>query len=308
MSRRPVPVILSLIVLLAPAANVFAGGPQAAAALDALPSPAPSSLLGVLDAEPSAWRTVSLEVFRWDRFPDIVIVDSASFAVQDRLFTRMAYYLEKRGYRGRLLSNSELVGRHGWNAHDYGAAGLAGFFTAAADCSFPLNPEEIALRRLSLQEGIVVTSRAGYAPGRGGILGISRSSSRVERELLLTHESFHGVFFSSAAYREFCQALWDSLSPGLRSFYERFLGSLGYDISAPTLVVNEFQAYLMQQPLAYAEFYFQRFVAALQSPGSPPVTPWQLLGNAERLDAFTREAFGFGAGGPLLASLGSESR
>jgi hypothetical protein len=262
-----------------------------------------------MDAEPSAWRFAEAEVYRWNLFPDIVIVDSASFAVQDRLFTRLAYYLEKRGFRGRLLSNAQLAGRHGWNAHDYGAAGLADFFSAAAASSFPLNPEEVAVRQLSLQEGIIVASRAGYVPGRGGILGISRSSSRVERELLLTHESFHGVFFSSAEYREFCQALWDSLSPKLRAFYETFLDSLGYDISAPTLVVNEFQAYLMQQPLSYAESYFGRFIALQEGRGSAPAAaPWQLLSNAESLDAFLRGRFGFGAGGPLLASLGSESR
>jgi hypothetical protein len=117
------------------------------------------------------------------------------------------------------------------------------------------------------------------------------------------------VFFSSAEYQEFCQALWDSLSPELKSFYETFLDSLGYDISAPTLVVNEFQAYLMQQPLSYAETYFRRFLTLQAREGSAaPVSPWQLLKNAESLDAFLRARFGFGAGGPLLASLGSESR
>ena len=150
---------------------------------------------------------------------------------------------------------------------------------------------------------------ADTCPERGGILGISRSSSHIERELLLAHESFHGVFFSSAEYRSYCQKLWDSLPPELTSFYETFLDSLGYDTSAPTLVVNEFQAYLMQQPLAYAEAYFERFLRLQKHEDyAPPVGPGQFLKNAQGLDAFTRSRFGFGAGGVLLERLGSESQ
>jgi len=310
MLRRPVRAFPALIALLVPALGA-AAVPASAARLDNLPPPLTANLHRMLSAPPSAWRSPSAEVYRWDLFPDVLVVDSASFAVQDRMFTRLAYFLEKRGFRGRLLGNAALAGRHGWNAHDYGAAGLADFFNAAAAVSFPLNPEEIALRRLALREGILVTARGAYAAGRGAILGISRSSSHVERELLLTHESFHGVFFSSAAYREFCQALWDSLPPELASFYERFLDSLGYDITAPTLVVNEFQAYLMQQPLRYAESYFGRFLRLTEGaagPGSAPVQPWQLLRNAEVLDGYCRARFGFGAGGQLLESLGSQSQ
>ncbi len=307
MVRRTLLLCLLQTVLLS---GVHAFGASADVALADVASalladPAPADLRQVIDAEPPAGTMPAVEVYRWERFPDVLIVDSASFAVQDRLFTRLAYYLEKRGFRGRLLSNAVLVGRHGWNAHDYDGAGLSDFFSAAAARSFPLNPEEIALRELALRQAIIVPSREGYGPGRGAILGICRASSRVERELLLTHESFHGVFFTSAEYRQFCQGLWDSLSPELRSFYERFLDSLGYDTDAPTLVVNELQAYLMQQPLAYAPGYFDRFLALEEGRGSPPVAPWELLANAQSLDAFARERFGFGAGGPLLASLGA---
>ncbi len=297
MSRRPVAATLALIALLLPVSAAFAVGPAVADVLDALPMPVPADLPRVLDAPRSAWRSSSVEVYRWDRFPDILIVDCASFAVQDRMFTRLAYFLEKRGYRGRLLVNSQLAGRHGWNAHDYGAAGLAAFFTAAQASSFPLNPEEMAVRRLSLDVGIIRASRDGYVAGRGGLLGISRSSSRIERELLLTHESFHGIFFSSAEYREFCQELWDSLPPELKSFYETFLDSLGYDISTPTLVVNEFQAYLMQQPLSYAASYFKRFLAWFQVPGGEnAVDADSLTATARELDSYLQAAFGLRAG------------
>ena len=303
MVQGPVRVLHFMLLLAACGGGAAAAAPaDVASAL--LVHPTAADLPRVIDGATAGGARPAVQVYRWDRFPDVLIVDSASFAVQDRLFTRLAYFLEKRGYRGRLLSNAVLAGRHGWNAHDYGAAGLADFFTAARAASFPLNPEEIAVRQLSVREGIIAAGRAGYVPGRGAVLGISRSSSRIERELLLTHEAFHGVFFSSAEYRSFCQDLWDSLSPELRSFYEGFLDSLGYDTGAPTLVVNEFQAYLMQQPLSYAAGYFQRFLELRESRGRP-VEPWQLLQNAQSLDAFLRDHFGFGAGGPLLSTLGS---
>ncbi|MGO9310534.1 MAG: hypothetical protein ACLQDL_16125 [Spirochaetia bacterium] len=294
--------MISLIFLIAPLLSA------PAAPLDILPSPLTASLEQVLDAHPAAWREASLEVYRWDLFPDILIVDTARFAVQDRMFTRLAYFLEKRGWRGKLLGNAVLAGRHGWNAHDYGPEGLAVFFSTAAGIDFPLNPEEVALRQLALSQGIILRGRGRFAPGAGGVLSISRSSSAIERRLLLAHESFHGVFFSSAEYRSFCLQLWDSLPRAEKSFYTSFLDSLGYDTAAPTLVVNEFQAYLMQQPLKYAASYFERFTQLWAEVGSPlGVEPSQLVENARALDAFLRPRFGFGAGGPLLAGLGADT-
>ncbi len=242
-------------------------------------------------------------------FPDVIILDTASFAVQDRTFSRIAYFLEKRGFRGRLLRNTELAGRHGWNAHDYGSDGLASFFNAAEDVRFPLNAEEVALRALAVDQGILSVFGGRFQPGRGGILGLSRSSTLIERRYLLTHESFHGVFFSSKEYRDFCFQLWDSLEPGERQFYRSFLDFLGYDSSDEFLVVNEFQAYLMQQPLEYAAAYFARFVKLFSQNGSQAtMEPDRLLSNARSLDAFLQNRFGISAGGTLhAAAAGSET-
>lgn len=240
-------------------------------------------------------------------FPDIIILDTIDFAVQDRMFTRIAYFLEKRGFRGRLLSNTQLAGRHGWNAHDYGPDGLASFFNAAEDARFPLNTEEVALRTLAMEQGILSRFGGHFQPGRGGILGLSRSSTPIERRYLLTHESFHGIFFSSQEYRDFCFRLWDSLTPGERDFYTSFLDSLGYDSADGFLAVNEFQAYLMQQPLDYAAAYFKRFIKLLSKNGSRgTMDPARLLASARLLDAFLQSRFGINAGGILRAGSGTE--
>ncbi len=240
-------------------------------------------------------------------FPDIIVLDTISFATQDRMFTRLAYFLEKRGFRGRLLRNTQLAGRHGWNAHDYGPAGLASFFNAAADAQFPLNAEEVALRTLALEQGILSRFGGRFQPGRGGVLALSRSSSPIERRYLLTHESFHGIFFSSQEYRDFCFQLWDSLTPGERDFYRSFLDSLGYDGTDDLLAVNEFQAYLMQQPLAYAADFFGRFTKQLARNGSHgSIDPARLLASARSLDAFLQDRFGISAGGTLRMGSGTE--
>ena len=270
--------------------------------------PLRASLDQILTTAPSQWRSPSQETFRWDVFPDIVILDTIDFAAQDRTFTRIAYFLEKRGFRGRLLRNTQLAGRHGWNAHDYGPDGLASFFNAAEDIQFPLNAEEVALRTLAIDQGILSLYGGHFQPGRGGILGLSRSSTLIERRYLLTHESFHGIFFSSREYRDFCFQLWDSLTPGEREFYRSFLDFLGYDSADESLAVNEFQAYLMQQPLEYAPAYFERFTKLLSQNGARgTIDPARLLASARSLGAFLQDRFGLSAGGTVHVGAGTET-
>ena len=251
----------------------------------------------MVKAPVSTWRSPQLEVYRWDRFPDILVIDSASFRIQDRMFTRLAYFLEKKGFRGKLMTNAQLTGRHGWNAHDYGPDGLASFYNTASDQGFPLNREEMALEALALQENILRADAARLLPGQGGVLAFSRSSSDIERRYLLTHESFHGIFFSSSAYRDFVFNLWDSLPENERRFYTSFLDSLGYDGEDRFLAVNEFQAYLMQQPLQYAASYFKRFLARFDEAGAGSgVDADRLEATARELDTFLQSTFGLRAG------------
>jgi hypothetical protein len=136
--------------------------------------PITAALNRVLRTPTAAWRSPLLEVFRWDLLPEIIVIDTVDFHLQGRTFTRLAYFLEKKGFRGRLMTNAQLAGRHGWNAHDYGPDGLASFFNAAREKTFMLNPEEKALESLALREGILVPDGAYVAPGRGGA-GFSRS-------------------------------------------------------------------------------------------------------------------------------------
>ena len=297
--RFLLPVLMMMMLI---PAETRADNRTSLASLEALRSPLPASLAQVLRTPATAWRSPLLEVFRWDLFPDILVVDTISLALQDRIFTRLAYFVEKKGFRGKLLTNAQLAGRHGWNAHDYGPDALAAFYNTASDWWFPLNPEEYAMEELALREGILVHDGEHVAPGMGGVLSLTRSSSDIERRYLLTHESFHGIFFSSPEYRQFCFGVWDSLPPSERGFYRSFLASLGYDSDQRFLAVNEFQAYLMQQPLEYAASFFERFLSRFEEPGAQvPVEATSLVATAKELNGFLRLHFGVRAGRTVRA-------
>ncbi len=88
-------------------------------------SPATVPLRTVLGSSPARWEDPSYGLFRWDRFPSILVMDTRDFAFQDRMFSRLAFFLEKRGFRGRLLSDAELP------------AGMAGMPMTTARRSWP---------------------------------------------------------------------------------------------------------------------------------------------------------------------------
>ena len=245
----------------------------------------------------------SFNLYRWDRFPKVIIFDFQAFSYQDRMFARLAYFLEKQGHRGVFLSDKELKDKHGWNAHDYGPKGLASFFSKAASSGFALDDEELLLRSILLREGIIEAKAPGYIPGEGAALSISRASSYYERVLLLAHESYHGIFFCSAEYRTLCHDVWESAPDGERVFIRSLLSRMSYDISDRELLVNEFQAYLLQQPRSYAPAYFRRAAKLLADEEGMPdietIIP-SLLESEKKLETYLRVHFSIGAGGEML--------
>jgi hypothetical protein len=209
------------------------------------PIPADPGL--ILTWDQSAWRRPDFEVFSWDRFPKVLIFDTSSYEVQDGLFNRLAFFVEKAGHAGTIEAPRALSGIHGYNAHDYKADDLARFFSAAKDKEIPLTPEEGQLLNQLEANGIVTQSGSAFAAGDGSVIAISRSSSPLLRDLLLTHECFHGAFFSVPAFRDATEHEWGSLSEVEKEVWVRFLASRGYNTTDHYLLVNEFQSYLLQQ-------------------------------------------------------------
>jgi hypothetical protein len=307
------PVFLALVVFSFPTVAQQPSGQVSLPDIDEVPAPASASLSSIEDQGGPLPGGEAFSLYRWDRFPAVLIFDLADFPAQNRMFSRLAFYLEKSGYRGRLLSDSQLAGRHGWNAHDYGPAGLASFFNAAETARFPLDAEELLLRAIALREGIIVagdTAQGGgtFVPGAGAVLSISRSSSKYERILLLAHESYHGIYFCSKEYQELCARIWKSAPAAERLFMTRLLGALGYDATSRDLVVNEFQAYLLQQPRSMAAAYFERvgklLTDAAGNPAASDAMPG-LMKDESTLEAFLRSRYGIRAGG-AYAKAGAE--
>lgn len=93
---------------------------------------------------------------------------------------------------------------------------------------------------------------------------------------------------------------WQSLPENGRRFIRALLDALGYDTADPDLVVNEFQAYLMQQPLDDTVDYFRRVAVLVPADIAQAVDIAALAGQAAALSEFTTTRFGISAGGPLL--------
>jgi len=180
--------------------------------------------------------------------PGVLVFDTATYEVQERFFRRLAFFVEKSGTAGTIPPLEEVEGRRSWNAHDYRPEDLARFFTLAAQG--PLTAEELRLRGVLLANGVIRADGGGYDPGTGAVLSFSRESPAPLRELLLTHEAFHGVFFALPAYREACRETWEALDDDERAVWTAYFDLKGYNTADPYLVVNEFQSYVFQQERA----------------------------------------------------------
>jgi hypothetical protein len=223
----------------------------------------------ILKYPPDEWRNKDFEIFFWESFPNILIFDTASYAAQDKFFKRIAFFAEKKGFKGRLARDEEIAELHGWNAHDYNAETLANFFNGAKKTSFPLLEEEILLREILLKNNIIKSDGDNFVPGNGAVISISRESPEYLRLTFMTHEAFHGIFFIDADFREFCKQRWDNLNRTAKHFITSYFDFQQYDIKDSYLVLNEFMAHCLQQGVSASGKYFGETLAVRLSERSP---------------------------------------
>jgi hypothetical protein len=260
----------------------------------------------ILEYHQNQWRDRRYEVFLWEDFPSVLIFDTADSEVQDRLFKRLAFFVEKKGYAGRLMRDRDMADLHGWNAHDYQAEDMAAFFAAARAQNFPLSPEE-----RELEDILFNTILNPSGPGTGAVLSISRESSDYLRGLFMIHEGFHGLFFIDEDFQEFCRRRWEGLNPGAKRFIRSYFDYQGYDINNPYLMINEFMAHCLQQPVSRAGWYFGEVLAGRINESSwrrevlPPQDEasgtWPDLARAftretEALSSYVNQRWGLSAG------------
>jgi len=271
-------------------------------------APLPADLDTILVYRRSAWRGADWEVFRWNALPEVLIFDTASYAVQDEMFRRLAYYVEKAGFRGTVWSDADLGDRYGYHAHDYAAADLSRFFTDAERAGVQLNDRELRLRDFLARERVIrAAADAAWQPGTGAgaVLSISQESPPAQRALLLRHEAAHGVYFVRAGYREEIAAIWQAIGEPARHAWRTYLAALAYDASAEDLMRNEFQAYLAHNRRQNLGYYFGILVPARirgRVPAEPEAAAWfetgaeAIRGQYERVDGALQAAGGMRAG------------
>ena len=213
----------------------------------------------ILNYNQKNWRVKEYEVFEWDRYPGILLFDILNYDIQNDFFRRLAYFVEKRGYKGKLWSDEVLADKHGYNAHDYSAESLAAFFNKATEENFPLNKAEQTLKKILIVNGLLIPDGNLVKAGEGGLVSISRESDAALRSKLLAHEAWHTLFFRDEDFRNFVAAVYYTFDPDSRQFLLDFFESqsgLGYDIEDEYLMHNEFMAYILQQGLKYVPEYF----------------------------------------------------
>ena len=207
------------------------------------------------------WRDSRFELFSWDKYPEILIIDLATLAIQERFFHRLAFFVEKAGFRGTLWHNSEIGHLHGWNAHNYQASDLANFFQTARRTNFPLHDEEWELEAILLRSGVLALDTFGYLiPGRGAILTLTRESVPALRTRFMAHEVFHGLFFIDADFREFSRERWEIFPEFGQRFLKTFFAIQEYCLEYEFLLVNEFMGHLLQLPIAQVPWFFGQHV------------------------------------------------
>ncbi|GAB6091239.1 hypothetical protein [Spirochaeta dissipatitropha] len=224
-----------------------------------IPEPLPADLGSLNLYSPDYWRNSNYELFSWSLYPNVLFFDFSTYAVQGRFFSRLAFYVEKAGYQGQLLSNEELSDLHAYNAHNYNGEGLSSFFNSADAHGFTLNPEEELLRQIVLDAGIITGERGSYEAGRGGILSISQQApfGTGLRNLFLVHEAMHGIFYENQGFYDFVWDFWNNeMTEQQREFWKFFMEAINYSPDDTYLVVNEIQAYLLQYPHSNNNWYF----------------------------------------------------
>ena len=206
------------------------------------------------------WRGDDYEIFSWDRFKGVLIFDIANYDVQDDFFKRIAFFVEKAGYRGQLYSDAFLSDKHGYNAHDYRAESLAEFYEEVRRRNFPLNEKEKLLKLILIENGIIVENGDGsISGGKGAVISISQESQMYLRTQFIAHEGWHGIFFLDADFRNEVYKLFDELDYGTKRYLIRYFQvtpSLNYDVNDEYLLRNEFMAYMLQKPVSEVSKYF----------------------------------------------------
>lgn len=214
------------------------------------------------------WRLVRLA-----GQPAVLVLEFPNLLAQGHALNRAAALIEKgsasRDHVPDDAALASLIAKGGDNAstyflgHDYSSVGLARFFNLALAQQVALNAEELRLRGMLVEAGLLVEGQGGLVSGAepGALVTFSalqaddpatkpdESVDAARRASVLRHELSHGRYFTDARYREHCAFFWRSLlTEAERQSWRRYLAAQGYDAHNEDLMINETQALLMHTP------------------------------------------------------------
>jgi hypothetical protein len=181
----------------------------------------------------------------WNRRPSIKFLIFEDYPSQSAHLRRLAFFVEKRGFRGTLLSNEMLARMHGWNAHNYRAQDLAAFYQKAQEDGVSLNPEELDLRDRLVEWEIIRVDQGRFVPGEGAILSFAKVTAPLTRERFVKHEFVHGLYFVSEIFEEKVAEIWGQTPETFKTLWASFLTWASYDAGWDYLVINELAGYLL---------------------------------------------------------------
>lgn len=234
---------------------VWPSAPPAPPAPAPVAAPAQITIRTASVAQIDANRSDDLDVFRLDANPRVLVLDFGSLARQGAMFNRVAALVEKKGLpRDHVLTEAELAtaikasgdtAETYYYGHDYGAADLRKFFRLAESEHVALTPDELWLRRLAQQEGMLADG------GVGGVISIPAVGAAADidagtRRTILEHELSHGEFFTNPAFATWARRFWSAVMTAQeQAAMRRFLSAQNYDPTQEDLYANEAQAYLI---------------------------------------------------------------
>lgn len=220
----------------------------------------------VLDWPQEKWRIGDFEFYNWSLDENVFLFDFADYKIQNEFFTRLAFFVEKTGYKGTLVSDYFVENKKSYNAHDYKADDLARFFNEVKKQNFKLNNRELLLKSLLLQNKIIYVLDDGTygcdMKNMKCVISISRESYPATRLSLMAHEAWHGLYFSQEHFRNFVEKRFNSFDKRSLDFligYWQSQPSLSYDKTDDYLMKNEFMSYILQHRSNYIRgYYLQR--------------------------------------------------
>ncbi|MCL2294199.1 MAG: hypothetical protein FWC36_04970 [Spirochaetes bacterium] len=219
----------------------------------------------IIDYPMANWRHREFELFSWTHFPEYLLIDTIDYRFQASMFKRLAFFAEKLGFAGQLLTDAELYRKHGWNAHNYKADDLSHFFNLAESTNFPITAEEKLLREILQANNIIKRENSKFVPIDGGILSISRETVPYLRRIFIMHEGYHAVYFALEEFREKTRQIWLNAPPNIKVFWELFLARRTYDITSEYLFLNEFMGFHLQQdPVRGQNYFFSNAIPFLE--------------------------------------------